>query len=159
VPRSQGPMTALAVLASIGVLGSAALLLSAGRDYAVQVRGVTRRLPTDAQARDTLMLRYADARSAADAEAYCQASKFPSICHTHYNAAGGRAAVPTTPPTVRESEIVGTERVLTVCGVNGAGQLYRSQFPVAWIDGRPAWTLDVFWKRAASTAAPATYAC
>jgi hypothetical protein len=51
------PTKVLGVIASLGAIGSAALVLSAGRDHAVQVRGVPRRLPADARDEVALMPR------------------------------------------------------------------------------------------------------
>jgi hypothetical protein len=109
-------------------------------------------VPTDGEARTVLLDRYARALATKDAAAFCHGSRFAELCQRTYRVAGGRAAVPTSPPVVQRSEVGGMARVLTVCGVNGRGRPYRTQFSVSSVDGGLAWLPDVFWEEATAVA-------
>ncbi|HVF06401.1 MAG TPA: hypothetical protein VNA20_16280 [Frankiaceae bacterium] len=109
-------------------------------------REPTTGLPTDAQARSILARTYEHATRTTDALAFCAESEVRAICINQYNRGGGRASVPAQEPRIVGSWVTDETRVLTVCGVDGQGETYRSDFPVERrTDGTIIPLLDVFW--------------
>lgn len=99
--------------------------------------------PSDAEARAALAEQVAALKADPTVEAYCGSDDF---CLRHWQEAGGTAAIPPGPPHVLLSrESPPFTRVLVVCGRDGLGRPYRSDFPVS----RPAAKLEawltVFW--------------
>lgn len=99
---------------------------------------------------------YERALTAPDAFTFCADSQFRAICLGQYDDHGGRPGVPRHAPQVVESWISGATRVLTVCGVDGHGKTYRTDFPVeSSPTGSLLPTLEVFWdSKTYSTKAP-----
>jgi hypothetical protein len=67
------------------------------------------------------------------------------MCANHWDRAGGNAAVPTEPPSVAASRTDAGFRALRVCGTDGLGNHYRSDFLVQLHDSKPQAVLAVFW--------------
>lgn len=100
--------------------------------------------PTDAQARSLLDAKVAQAQQH-DVTAYCADTSSPDVCSSHWQRAGGNSAVPTDPPRVAGSRVDGGYRALRVCGSDGLGQRYSSDFLVQLHDGTPQAVLAVYW--------------
>lgn len=90
------------------------------------------RVPTEAEARGVLAQYEAAAAKATDAASYCAISFIREMCESSFNRHGGIAGVPTSPPTIVSSSRVegGFIRVLVLCGKDGLGKPYRTDFPV-----------------------------
>lgn len=100
--------------------------------------------PTDAQVRALLATKYAQAQRH-DARVYCADSSSPQMCGNHWDRAGGDDAVPPEPPRIGQSRVDGGFRALRVCGTDGLGKPYRSDFLVSLYGGTPQPVLAVFW--------------
>jgi len=102
--------------------------------------------PTEAEAQQILTATYETAKRSPDGPAFCARSQAQAICLAQYNDRGGRDGVPTTPPALVHSRVLGRSRVLTVCGVDGQGHSYRADFPVERsANGSLLVGLEVFW--------------
>jgi hypothetical protein len=106
-----------------------------------------RSLPTEAQARAALDRKYREAQ-AGDGRVYCADTWTPDMCESQWDRLGGQAAVPRTPPRVAEVREQDGYRVLRVCGTDGRGQSYRTDFVVGLDEGKLALILPVFWNGA-----------
>lgn len=125
--------------------GLAAVVVIAAARFTTSGDDPTAAVPTDTEARAVLAETFDRARQVADARAFCEPSAYPLSCETQYAERGGRAAVPATAPQILDSWATSSARVLTVCGVDGQGRTYRSDFPVERSDGGLRAILDVFW--------------
>lgn len=113
----------------LGVIAIAALSLAACQtDDASEGK----RVPSEAQARVVLEQYVAAAGTAKTAKDYCTISFLGEGCETDFEWAGGPEAIPTSRPSVVDaSRTVGDNiRVLIVCGTDGKGRSYKSDFPV-----------------------------
>lgn len=131
-------------LALVLSAGLAAVVITAARLTTSGANGAAG-IPTDAEARSVLTETFERARRVADATAFCEPSAYPLSCETQYNERGGRSAVPAEAPRILESWATSSAHVLTVCGIDGQGKSYRSDFPVERGGGRLRAILDVFW--------------
>ena len=100
--------------------------------------------PTDAQARALLLAKF-DVAQRHDMVGYCGDTSSPEMCANHWDRAGGVPAVPTSQPRIAGSRAEGGYRALRVCGTDGLGRAYRSDFLVQLHGGRPQAVLAVFW--------------
>ena len=130
----------LVVVAVALLAGAAATTLALQRDDGGSV-------PTEAQARAALSRKYHQAQSG-DARMFCADTSTPDMCESQWDRLGGQAAVPRTPPRVAEAREQDGYRVLRVCGTDGRGQSYRTDFVVGLEDGKLALILPVFWNGA-----------
>lgn len=137
-PRTR----ALVGLALLTIAGLAAVFLTAARSG--RPGGTTSRRPTEAEARALLTATYHRARQEPDPHRFCEPSEYPLSCLNHYNQAGAET-VPTAPPSVIAARTTDTAMVLSVCGSDGRGRPYRSDFPVVRSGGVLRPVLDVFW--------------
>jgi hypothetical protein len=133
----------------IAVVACAAAVLLAALAVAATTRQPARtasaaEAPSDAQVRALLSRKYADAQRH-DAAAFCADTTSPEMCANHWAHAGGDAAVPATPPHVASSRVDHGYRALRVCGTDGLGNAYRTDFVVDLHDGAPRAMLAVFW--------------
>jgi len=139
----------LLVTASVVGLGLVvAVVIAAARPsgYATPRPTSAAGVPSDAEARALLTQTYDSAHTAADALAFCASSEARGVCINQYNSEGGRAGVPTAPPTILSSRVQGPSRVLTVCGTTGTGKTYRADFPVERSRQNQTYALlEVFW--------------
>lgn len=128
---------ALAVVGALAVAGAAVAM--SGDD------GEEPRVPTEAQARTALETKFEQAR-AGGPKAYCAATKVVAMCESQWQQLGGSEAVPTERPRVVSSRVQDGFRVLRICGTDGTGQDYRTDFVVGLSDdGEVTYELPVFW--------------
>lgn len=90
------------------------------------------RVPTESQAKAILEKFVTAAKTAKTAREFCAASLPGDDCQDQVGWAGGDASIPKSTPTVVDSSrVVGDNiRVLVVCGTDGLGRSYESDFPV-----------------------------
>jgi hypothetical protein len=132
----------IAVVAGAAVVLLAALAVAATRE---PTRAATAtEAPTDAQVRALLSRKYAEAQRH-DMAAFCADTSSPEMCANHWARAGGDAGVPSTPPHLAQSRVDFRYRALRVCGTDGLGNAYRTDFVVDLHDGAPRAVLPVFW--------------
>lgn len=136
---------ALIVAAILTSVGLAAVILTAARPARPDGAGTLLPRPTEAEARAVLSATYERARQETDPHRFCEPSEYPLSCLNHFYQGGGSARVPTEPPSVIGARTTDTAVVLTVCGTDGSGQPYRSDFPVVRSNGTLRPLLDVFW--------------
>ena len=98
--------------------------------------------PTEAEAREVLAKQAAKLAANPTKQAYCGDNAF---CPMAWDQAGGDAAVPKTPPHVLSATVSESVQVLTVCGRDGRGRPYQSQFPVWTVGDGPVGILLVYW--------------
>ena len=130
------------VAALLTIAGLAAVALTAARP--ARPDAAPPGVPTEAEARTVLAATYERARNESDPRRFCEPSEYPLSCLNHYNQAGADT-VPTAPPQVLGARTTDTAVVLSVCGSDGRGRAYRSDFPVVRSDGVLRPLLDVFW--------------
>lgn len=132
----------------VAALGGA-LLLAADPDLRATITGrlsserSAARPPSEAEARRALDERVRALAADPRRETYCAGNGF---CPRHWDRAGGAAAVPKQPPHVLTTWTGRDVRVLVLCGRDGLGRPYRSDFPVRNAGaGRLEALLIVFW--------------
>ena len=130
----------LALLTIAGV--AAVALIAPGSDR--RTGAAAARVPTEAEARTVLTATYERARNETDPRRFCEPSEYPLSCLSHYNEAGADT-VPAAAPQVLGARTTDNALVLSVCGSDGRGRAYRSDFPVVRSDGQLRPLLDVFW--------------
>jgi hypothetical protein len=104
-------------------------------------------VPTEAQARAALDTKVSQARGG-DPNVFCDDTDIPDMCKSQWERLGGREGVPRTPPRIVSSREQDGYRVLRICGDDGRGQPYRTDFVVGMEDGKVAYVLPVFWNGA-----------
>lgn len=86
------------------------------------------------------------AKTARDAESFCTSSFLGEACEADFVRAGGSVAVPSDEPEVVATRSGGPNvLVLVVCGIDGRGTSYRSDFPVERDGASLRATLPVYW--------------
>lgn len=127
--------------------GSVAVVLAAAAGtawwFGVAPSASGTRTVSEAEARAVLAARV-QLLAKRDRAAYC--GDDDPLCDSHWNRAGGEAAVPGEPPQVLGSRVVDGVQVLVLCGRDGLGRPYRSDFPVDVTEGRMHPPLAVFWR-------------
>lgn len=104
-------------------------------------------IPTEAQARAALDAKFEQARSG-DPETFCGDTDIPDMCKSQWQRLGGRDGVPEDKPRVISTREQDGYRVLRVCGTDGQGRPYRTDFVVGLDQGEIAYVLPVFWNGA-----------
>jgi hypothetical protein len=104
-------------------------------------------VPSEAQARTALDTKFMVAQSG-DAHAFCGDTDIVEMCESQWERLGGKEAVPRTAPRIASVREQDGYRVLRVCGDDGLGQRYRSDFVVGIKKRRLAYVLPVFWNGA-----------
>jgi hypothetical protein len=104
-------------------------------------------VPSEAQARAALDTKFRVAQSG-DARAFCGDTDIVDMCESQWERLGGKQAVPRTAPRIASVREQDGYRVLRVCGNDGLGQRYRSDFVVGIKNRRIAYVLPVFWNGA-----------
>lgn len=104
-------------------------------------------VPTEAQAREALDAKFQQARTG-DADAFCDDTDIPEMCKGQWERRGGQEAVPEEKPRIVDVREQDGYRVVRVCGTDGRGQDYRSDFVVGLDDGAVTYVLPVFWNGA-----------
>jgi hypothetical protein len=136
----MSPRAALVVVAVVVVAAATATALALGGDDGSSV-------PTEAQARAALDTKFRQAQ-AGDLQAFCGDTDIAEMCASQWERLGGQAAVPRTPPRIASVREQDGYRVLRVCGADGQGRPYRTDFVVGLDDGKVAYVLPVFWNGA-----------
>jgi hypothetical protein len=104
-------------------------------------------VPTEAQARAALDTKFRQAQ-AGDLQEFCGDTDISEMCASQWDRLGGRAAVPRTPPRIVSVREQDGYRVLRVCGDDGQGRAYRTDFVIGLDDGKVTYVLPVFWNGA-----------
>ena len=99
---------------------------------------------SDATARELLRDRVAKLAVAPTREGFCSGDD-DGWCRSHWLSAGGDRAAPWIPPHVLDSVVRDGIRVLVLCGRDGTGEVYGSDYPVTFRDGRPTPNLPIHW--------------
>lgn len=99
--------------------------------------------PSEEQARAALAERVAVLAAHRSSAAYC--AGFVGFCEQDWQDAGGDAAAPRTPPHILGTWTSREVRNLIVCGRDGEGKPYRTDFPVRFEDGRVTPLFVLFW--------------
>ena len=131
---------ALVIVAVVVVAAATATALALGGDNGPSV-------PTEAQARVALDTKFRQAQ-AGDANRFCGDTDIPEMCVSQWERLGGQPAVPRTPPRIASVRVQDGYRVLRVCGQDGHGRPYRTDFVVGLQDGKVTYALPVFWNGA-----------
>jgi hypothetical protein len=103
--------------------------------------------PTEAEARAALDTKFSQAQGG-DPNVFCDDTDIPDMCKSQWERLGGQEGAPRTPPRIASSREQDGYRVLRVCGDDGRGQPYRTDFVVGKEDGKLAYVLPVFWNGA-----------
>src|SRR5687768_5189182 len=111
---------ALGLAVAIGIAGAAVAM--SGDDDSPAV-------PTEAQARAALEAKFNQAQTG-DPRAYCADTEIVAMCQSQWQQLGGPGAVPTERPRIVSSRVQDGFRVLRICGTDGTGQNYRTDFVV-----------------------------
>ena len=116
----------------------------AGAAMAMSGDGDSPAAPTEAQARAALETKFTQAQTR-DPEAYCADTEIVAMCQSQWQQLGGSKAVPTEPPRVVSSRVQDGFRVLRICGTDGIGEPYRTDFVVGTGEDGVTYELPVFW--------------
>ena len=104
-------------------------------------------VPTEQQARAALDTKFEQAKSG-DPEAFCGDTHIPDMCRSQWERLGGTGGVPKDRPRVVSAREQDGYRVLRVCGTDGRGQQFRTDFVVGMDDDKIVYALPVFWNGA-----------
>lgn len=133
---SRRPIVAVAALA----VGIAAVILVRSSPSAESSRSA---LPTEEEGRAALAKALEGAQSLGDR--YCRRTVSRGDCESAWELAGGVAAVPRTAPRVTGVQVQGVRRILALCGTDGRGMPYHSDFAVTRVGGSIVPVAPVFW--------------
>jgi hypothetical protein len=131
------PVVALAVALTAGVV--VALLVRAPSPAEPNAGA----LPTEAEGRAALERALEGAQRLGTR--FCRTTASRADCASAWEEAGGAGAVPRSEPRVTGVRAQGERRVLELCGTNGRGEPYRSDFAVTRVGGSVVPVNPVFW--------------